>query len=141
MRGLAVSPRAVSLHGAIAAKITPRTRAILPVHLYGNVCDMDGLQAVARRHNLAIVEDCAQAHLAAYKGRPVGTLGHASFFSFQTLKPLNTYGGGMALMNTKSEQWETYNIPEGLAVGVAFGLLAMLGTLFRQLVYRRCSRR
>jgi dTDP-4-amino-4,6-dideoxygalactose transaminase len=81
----------------IEAAITERTRAIVPTHLYGHPCDMTEVMRVADRHNLVVVEDCAQAAGARYRGRLVGTFGAASFFSFQLLKGLNTYGGGMAL--------------------------------------------
>ena len=78
--------------------ITDRTRAIVPTHLYGLPCDMEAILRVAERHNLYVIEDCAHALGARYRGRPVGTFGHAAFFSFQALKPLNTFGGGMALV-------------------------------------------
>ena len=81
----------------IEAAITERTRAIVPTHLYGQPCEMTEVMRVAERHNLVVVEDCAQAAGARYRGRLVGTFGAASFFSFQLLKGLNTYGGGMAL--------------------------------------------
>ncbi|MDE3156393.1 MAG: aminotransferase class I/II-fold pyridoxal phosphate-dependent enzyme [Acidobacteriota bacterium] len=83
---------------ALEAVITERTRAVVPTHLYGLPCDMDRIMAIAARHNLVVIEDCAHALGATYKGRPVGTFGEAGFFSFQTLKPLNCYGGGMALV-------------------------------------------
>jgi dTDP-4-amino-4,6-dideoxygalactose transaminase len=83
---------------AVERAVTPRTCAILPTHLYGLSCDMDPILAVARRHNLKVIEDCAHSLGAEYKGRMVGTLGDASFFSFQAFKPLNTYGGGLAWM-------------------------------------------
>ena len=67
---------------SIAAVVRPRTRAILPVHLYGQAADMLPIERLASRHNLAIVEDCCQAHLATANGRPVGTIGHAGAFSF-----------------------------------------------------------
>jgi len=70
----------------------------VPTHLYGLPCDMDAITAIAQRHGLKVVEDCAHALGATYGGRPVGTFGDAGFFSFQTLKPLNCYGGGMALV-------------------------------------------
>ena len=76
--------------------VSSATRAIVPTHLYGLPCDMDPILSVARRHNLRVIEDCAHALGATYHARPVGTFGDASLFSFQTLKPLNTYGGGMA---------------------------------------------
>ncbi len=78
--------------------ITPATRAVVPTHLYGLPCDMDAIMAIASRHGLKVIEDCAHALGATYDGRPVGTFGDAGFFSFQTLKPLNCYGGGMALV-------------------------------------------
>src|SRR5712671_2094143 len=79
--------------------ITDKTRAIVPTHLYGLPCDMDRLMAIAARHGLVVLEDCAHALGAVYKGKPVGTFGAGALFSFQTLKPLNCYGGGLALMN------------------------------------------
>jgi dTDP-4-amino-4,6-dideoxygalactose transaminase len=82
----------------LARAITPATRAVVPTHLYGLACDMDPIVALARDNNLRIIEDCAHALGATYRDRPVGTFGDAAFFSFQTLKPLNTYGGGMALV-------------------------------------------
>jgi dTDP-4-amino-4,6-dideoxygalactose transaminase len=81
---------------AFERAITPRTRAVVPTHIYGLPCDMDEILDIARRHGLHVIEDCAHALGALYRGRPVGTLGDASFFSFQLLKPLNTGGGGMA---------------------------------------------
>lgn len=82
--------------GGLERAITPRTRAVVPTHVYGLPCDMDEILALARRHGLKVVEDCAHALGASYRGRPVGTLGDAALFSFQVLKPLNTCGGGMA---------------------------------------------
>ena len=81
---------------AVEAAITPNTRAVLPTHLYGMACDMDPILELAQRHNLRVIEDCAHSLGATYKSRMVGTLGDASFFSFQAFKPLNTYGGGLA---------------------------------------------
>jgi perosamine synthetase len=82
-----------------AASITPSTRAVVPTHLYGQPCDMDPIMASAHANGLFVIEDCAHALGATYKGKKVGTFGDASFFSFQLLKPLNTYGGGMAVTN------------------------------------------
>lgn len=81
---------------AVERAITPNTRAVLPTHLYGLPCDMDPILDIARQHELKVIEDCAHSLGAVYKGRMVGTLGDASFFSFQAFKPLNTYGGGLA---------------------------------------------
>jgi len=83
---------------ALERAITPATRAVVPTHLYGLPCDMDAILGIAQKHNLRVVEDCAHALGATYDGRPVGTLGDAAIFSFQTLKPLNLYGGGLALV-------------------------------------------
>lgn len=83
----------------IEAALTERTRAIVPTHLYGLPCAMSEVMKIAERHDLIVIEDCAQAVGARYRGRRVGTFGTASFFSFQLLKGINTYGGGMALTN------------------------------------------
>ena len=81
---------------ALERAITPATRAVVPTHIYGLPCDMDEVLEVARRHHLSVIEDCAHALGATYRGQPVGTLGDAALFSFQVLKPLNTFGGGAA---------------------------------------------
>jgi len=83
----------------IETAITEHTRVIVPTHLYGQPCAMKEILRIAEKHNLIVVEDCAQAVGARYHGRLVGTFGAASFFSFQMLKGINTYGGGMALTN------------------------------------------
>src|SRR5690606_24035749 len=72
--------------------VTPQTRAIVPVHLYGNPLDMDRLTEFAAHRDIAIVEDCAQAHLATFGGRTVGTFGQAAGFSFYPGKNLGAYG-------------------------------------------------
>jgi dTDP-4-amino-4,6-dideoxygalactose transaminase len=82
---------------AAAAAITPRTAAIMPVHLYGQAADMRAIADVARRHNLVIVEDCCQAHLATCGGRPVGSDGAAAAYSFYPTKNLGALGDGGAL--------------------------------------------
>jgi dTDP-4-amino-4,6-dideoxygalactose transaminase len=82
---------------AVEAAITPRTRALLPVHLYGQAADMTPLLAIAARHGLAVVEDCAQAHLCTSEGRPVGTMGVAGAFSFYPTKNLGALGDGGAV--------------------------------------------
>jgi dTDP-3-amino-3,4,6-trideoxy-alpha-D-glucose transaminase len=83
---------------AVEHAVTARTRAILPVHLYGQPADMDGLQAVAAAHGLALVEDCCQAHLALSRGRPVGTIGVAGALSFYPTKNLGALGDGGAVV-------------------------------------------
>jgi dTDP-4-amino-4,6-dideoxygalactose transaminase len=82
----------------IASLISPRTKALLPVHLYGQAADMNPILDIARRHGLAVVEDAAQAHGAEYQGRRVGSFGDAAAFSFYPGKNLGAYGeGGIAL--------------------------------------------
>ncbi|HXX18107.1 MAG TPA: DegT/DnrJ/EryC1/StrS family aminotransferase [Candidatus Acidoferrum sp.] len=81
----------------IERAITPRTRAILPVHLYGRPADVDPIREIAARHNLRVLEDAAQAHGARYRGRRVGGLGAAAAFSFYPTKNLGAYGEGGAL--------------------------------------------
>jgi len=76
----------------IESKVTPRTVGIIPVHLYGQPADLDPIMAIARRHGLWMIEDCAQAHLARYRGQPVGTFGNAATFSFYPGKNLGAYG-------------------------------------------------
>jgi len=80
---------------AVEAAVTERTKGIMPVHLYGHPADMDALQAVADRHGLAIFEDAAQAHLASYKGRRVGTFGAFGMFSLYPTKNMTSVEGGM----------------------------------------------
>src|SRR5947209_767541 len=90
----------------VEAAITPRTRAIIPVHLYGQPAEMDAILDIARRHNLFVLEDAAQAHGAEYRGaripsgagRTVGTLGHAAIFSFYPGKNLGAYGDAGAIV-------------------------------------------
>jgi dTDP-4-amino-4,6-dideoxygalactose transaminase len=76
----------------IETKITPATVGIIPVHLYGQPADMSAIMAIAKRHNLWVIEDCAQAHLASYNGKFVGTFGNAATFSFYPGKNLGAYG-------------------------------------------------
>jgi dTDP-4-amino-4,6-dideoxygalactose transaminase len=89
--------------GKVTAAITPRTKAIVPVHLYGQPADMNTLKTIARDHNLYIVEDAAQAHGAEYNGFRVGTLGNASCFSFFPGKNLGAYGDGGAIVTNNEE--------------------------------------
>jgi dTDP-3-amino-3,4,6-trideoxy-alpha-D-glucose transaminase len=81
-----------------AAAITPKTRALVPVHLYGQAADMPELQRLAQRHSLALVEDCCQAHLATAAGTPVGTIGAGGAFSFYPTKNLGAFGDGGAVI-------------------------------------------
>jgi dTDP-3-amino-3,4,6-trideoxy-alpha-D-glucose transaminase len=93
-----IDPVRLTLDPAAAeAAVTRRTVAIMPVHLYGQPADMIALQQIAERHNLAIVEDCCQAHLATCDGRPVGTFGAAAAYSFYPTKNLGALGDGGAI--------------------------------------------
>jgi dTDP-4-amino-4,6-dideoxygalactose transaminase len=85
---------------AIEAAITAKTKAIIPVHLFGQPADMDPILEIAKRHGLVVIEDAAQAHRAEYKGRRVGSMGHMTCFSFYPGKNLGAYGeGGMVVTN------------------------------------------
>lgn len=92
---------------AIDKAITPRTKAILPVHLYGQSADMDPIMEVARRHALVVIEDAAQAHGAKYKGRAVGSIGDMGCFSFYPGKNLGAYGEGGAVTTSNLEYART----------------------------------
>jgi len=96
-----VDPESYCMDSArIEEAITPRTKAILPVHLYGQAADMDAISAIARRHGLPVIEDAAQAHGAEYRGRRCGSIGEMGCFSFYPGKNLGAYGeGGMVTTN------------------------------------------
>jgi len=87
----------------IEAAVTPRTRAILPVHLHGLMADMDPIIEIARRHGLVVIEDAAQSHGAAYKGRRAGSIGELGCFSFYPGKNLGAYGEGGAIVTSNRE--------------------------------------
>jgi dTDP-4-amino-4,6-dideoxygalactose transaminase len=87
----------------VALRITEKTKAIIAVHLYGHPCDMDPLLALAKKYNLKIIEDCAQAHGAEYKGRRVGSIGDIATFSFYPGKNLGAYGDGGAITTSNEE--------------------------------------
>ena len=89
----------------IEEKITPRTKAIIPVHLFGLMCDMDAINAIAKKHNLKVLEDAAEAHGAEYKGRRAGSCSDLAAFSFFANKNITTGEGGMVVTNNE----ELYN--------------------------------
>jgi perosamine synthetase len=95
---------------AIEAAITPRTRAVMPVHMHGCAADMAAILAVAQRHRLLVVEDAAQAHGATFDGRPVGALGHAGGFSLQSSKNLAAGEGGLFVTNDETTAVEANSI-------------------------------
>ncbi len=93
-----LDPRRLTIDpSAVEGAITPRTAALLPVHLFGQPADMDALAAIAQRRGLALVEDCCQAHLATCGGRPVGSFGVAAAYSFYPTKNLGALGDGGAI--------------------------------------------
>jgi dTDP-4-amino-4,6-dideoxygalactose transaminase len=91
----------------IERKITSATVGIIPVHLYGQPADMDAIMRIAKKHNLWVIEDCAQAHLATYKGQTVGTFGNIATFSFYPGKNLGAYGdaGGIVTNDDQVADW------------------------------------
>ena len=99
-----IDPETYNLDPAdVARRLTSRTAAIVAVHLYGQPCDMDAICDLARRHSLRVVEDCAQAHGAEYKGRRVGTIGDVGTFSFYPGKNLGAYGDAGAIVTADAE--------------------------------------
>ncbi|MCB9115006.1 MAG: DegT/DnrJ/EryC1/StrS family aminotransferase [Caldilinea sp.] len=94
----------------VEAKITPRTKAIVPVHIYGHPTDMDPLMALAEKHGLMVIEDAAEAHGAEYKGRRTGGLGHAAGFSFYGNKIITTGEGGMVTTNDRELAQLAWNL-------------------------------
>jgi dTDP-4-amino-4,6-dideoxygalactose transaminase len=92
----------------LEAAITPRTRAIMPVHLGGSVCDMDAILEIAKRRGVPVLEDACQSHLAEWRGKKVGTLGQAGCFSFQASKNLNSGEGGAILTDDEDLRERCY---------------------------------
>jgi dTDP-4-amino-4,6-dideoxygalactose transaminase len=102
-----VSPESQNLTPeSVEAALTPNTKAIIAVHHAGWPCDMDALMSVAQKHDLVLIEDCAQAHGARYKGRPVGGLGHVAAFSFCQDKIMTTGGEGGMLVTDNEAIWK-----------------------------------
>jgi perosamine synthetase len=100
----------------LRARITPKTKAILVVHLFGHPVDMDPVMEIAREHNLYVIEDCAEAHGALYKGRKVGGIGDIGCFSFYANKVITTGEGGMLTLNNPEWAARARNL-KGLAFG------------------------
>ena len=110
IRELSIIPKFVDVkddftidENQIERAITSRTRAILPVHLYGQACNMKAIMKIAKKHKLAVIEDCCQAHGVKHQGKKVGTFGDVACFSFYPTKNLGAYGdGGMILTSSRS---------------------------------------
>ena len=103
-----IDPRSFTMDAkSLESAITPRTKAIMPVHLYGQPADMDPIMEIARRRGLVVIEDAAQAHGAKYKGRPVGSIGDIGCFSFYPTKNLGAYGEGGAVTTNNPEYGQT----------------------------------
>ncbi len=99
-----VEPNYYTLDPALVeARITPKTRAVIPVHLYGQACRIDAIQKVCDRHSLFLIEDCAQAHLAEFQGHRVGLFGQAGSFSFYPGKNLGAYGDAGCIVTNDQE--------------------------------------
>ena len=119
----------------IESKITPRTKAIMPVHMLGNPCDMDRIMAIAGKHNLLVLEDSCQAAGASYKSKKVGTIGNMGAFSFNIFKTINCGDGGLVVTNNQ----ELYETAFGVhdqghkpgRFGVEVGTRSVLGLNFR----------
>ena len=88
---------------SLRSKITKNTKAIMAVHLYGHPCDMDQVMEIAKEYNLKVIEDCAQAHGAEYKGKKIGAIGDAGVFSFYPGKNLGAYGDGGAIVTNNNQ--------------------------------------
>jgi perosamine synthetase len=120
----------------IEAKITSRTKAIIPVHILGLPADMDKIMAIAKKHNLIVIEDACQAHLAEIDKKKVGTIGHAGCFSFQNSKNLPIGEGGAVVSNDdafmdRCFSFTNFGNPYGSAVGAVGAGATMQGTKLR----------
>jgi 8-amino-3,8-dideoxy-alpha-D-manno-octulosonate transaminase len=119
----------------IEHRITPRTKAIMPVHMLGNACDMDRIMAIAKKHNLFVIEDCCQAAGASYKGRKVGSIGNMGAFSLNVFKTINSGDGGLVVTSDP----KLYELAFGVhdqghkpnRFGVEVGARSVLGLNFR----------
>lgn len=118
-----IDPQTYTLDpGALKKAVTKKTRAIMPVHLYGQPADMDPIREFARQHDLAVVADCAQSHGATYGGKMVGTLGDVGCFSFYATKNMTTGEGGMVTtsLDGLAETVRSF-VNQGRAAGAQFG--------------------
>ena len=119
----------------IDRKITPRTKAIMPVHMLGNPCDMERIMTIAKRHNLLVLEDSCQAAGASYKGKKVGTIGDIGAFSLNVFKTINSGDGGLVVTNDKTLYETAFGVHDQghkpMRFGVEIGTRNILGLNFR----------
>lgn len=119
----------------IEKRITPRTKAIMPVHMLGNPCNMDRISEIAKKHKLLILEDCCQAAGASYKGKKVGTIGNIGAFSLNFFKTINTGDGGFVVTNDKTLYEKAFGMHDQghtpNRTGVEVGNRSLLGLNFR----------
>jgi perosamine synthetase len=137
-----VDPQTFQMDPAkIEAKITPRTKAILPVHVLGLPADMDQIMAIAKKHKLLVIEDACQAHLAAVNHKKVGTIGHAGCFSFQNSKNLAIGEGGAIVSHDEAFMdrcfsYQNLGLPYGSVVGAVGTGSIRMGTKVRFTEYQ-----
>lgn len=121
--------------GDVGSKITPRTKAIMVVHMLGNPARMDELRAIADQHGLLLIEDCAQAFGASYQGKAVGSMGHAGTYSFNIFKTITAGDGGMVVTNEESAYRRFFGFHDQghspLRTGVEVGKRPFVGLDFR----------
>ena len=121
--------------GDIEGRITPRTRAIMPVHMLGNPCDMDAIMAVAEKHGLLVLEDACQAAGASYKGRKVGSIGLMGAFSLNVFKTITAGDGGLLVTDDKDLYERAFGLHDQghkpLRAGLEVGSRSILGLNFR----------
>jgi len=119
----------------IEHRITPRTKAIMPVHMLGNPSKMDEIMAIAKKHNLFVIEDSCQAAGASYKGEKVGTIGHIGVFSLNLFKTINTGDGGLVVTNDQNLYETAFGVHDQghkpSRLGVEVGTRSVLGLNFR----------
>jgi len=119
----------------IESRITDRTRAVMPVHMLGNPCNMDRIMAIAKKHDLLVLEDSCQAAGASYKGRKIGTIGNIGAFSLNFFKTINSGDGGFAVTNDKALYKKAFGMhDQGHSpnrTGVEVGNRSLLGLNFR----------
>jgi len=119
----------------IEHRITPRTKAILPVHMLGNLCDMDRIMSIAKKHNLLVLEDACQAAGSSYKGKKGGATGHIGAFSLNIFKTINSGDGGLVITNDQSLYETAFGVHDQghkpMRFGVEVGTRNVLGLNFR----------